>query len=76
MSERVTKLELVLTDCTVLPLHPDAAGIFQHVLPAKLLHAGVLPAKLVAKGADGATLSSESVRLDPVLPLGQAGNCS
>ena len=75
-SQRVAKLELVLTDCTVVPLHPDAAGIFQHVLPAKLLHAGVLPARLVAQSADGTTLSSESVRLDPVLPSGQAGTCS
>jgi hypothetical protein len=75
-SQRVAKLELVLTNCAVVPFHPDAAGIFQHVLPAKLLHAGVLPANLVAKGADGATLSSESVRLDPVLPSGQTGSCS
>jgi hypothetical protein len=75
-SQRVARLELVLTDCTVVPLHRDAAGVFQHVLSAKLLHAGVLPAKLVAKDADGATLSSESVRLDPVLPSGQAGSCA
>ena len=76
VSQRVAKLELVLTSCAVVPLHPDAAGVFQHVLPAKLLHAGVLPAKLVARSADGATLSSVSVRLDPVLPSRQAGSCS
>jgi hypothetical protein len=75
-SERVAKLELVLTNCAVVPLHADAAGIFQHVLPAELLHAGVLPAKLVARDGNGATLSSESIRLEPALPTAQAANCS
>jgi hypothetical protein len=76
VSERVAKLELVLTNCAVVPLHPDAAGVFQHVLPARLLHAGVLPGRLVARDAEGATLSSENVELEPVLPSGQAADCS
>lgn len=76
VSERVAKLELVLTNCAVVPLHPDAAGIFQHVLPARLLHAGVLPGRLVARDAEGATLSSENVELEPALPSGQAADCS
>jgi hypothetical protein len=76
VSERVTKLELVLTNCAVVPLHPDAAGVFQHVFPARLLHAGVLPGRLVARGAEGATLSSENVQLEPALPSEQAVDCS
>jgi hypothetical protein len=75
-SPRIAKLELVLTNCAVVPLHADASGIFQHVLPARLLHSGALPAKLVARDADGATLSSENVALEPVLPSGQAGSCA
>jgi hypothetical protein len=75
-SPRVVKLELVLTNCAIIPLHPDAAGIFQHVLPANLLHAGVLPAKLVARDSNGTTLSAQSIHLDPVLSTAQAGNCA
>jgi hypothetical protein len=75
-SPRVAKLELVLTNCAVIPLHTDAAGIFQHVLPARLLHTGALPAKLVARGADGAPLSSENVALEPALPSGRTGSCA
>jgi hypothetical protein len=75
-SEQVAKLELVLTNCAVVQLDPDAAGVFQHVLPAKLLHAGVLPAKLIARDRNGTTVSSESVHLEPALPTTQAANCS
>lgn len=75
-SPRVAKLELVLTNCATIPLHVDAAGIFQHVLPASLLHTGVLPAKLVARDATGATLNAQSVRLEPALPTGRTGNCA
>jgi hypothetical protein len=75
-SPRVAKLELVLTNCAAVPLQADAAGVFQHVFPATLLHAGVLPTKLVARDATGTILSSESVKLDPALPTTQAGDCS
>jgi hypothetical protein len=75
-SQRVAKLELVLTNCAVVPVHADAAGVFQYAFSAKLLHAAVLPAKLIAQDATGTTLFSESIRLDPALPAGQAGKCS
>ena len=75
-SPRVAKLEVVLTNCAVIPLHADASGIFQHVLPARLLHTGVLPAKLVARDADGAPLSSESIALEPTLPSAPTASCS
>ena len=74
-SDRVAKLDLTLTTCAVLPLRPDADGIFQHAFPAAQLRAGVLPAKVVGRDAAGRLIFSDVVDLAPDVPVVRTGAC-
>jgi hypothetical protein len=67
-SDRVARLDLTLTNCTDLRLSVDAGGIFQHVSPAAELHAGVLPARLMAYDGAGVPIFSERIVPDPAVP--------
>lgn len=74
-SPRVAKLGLTLTDCTVLPLRPDDAGIFQHASSAAELHQGLLPARVTARDAADKVVFDEPVRLAPDVPVVRTGAC-
>jgi hypothetical protein len=74
-ADRVDRLELTLSTCAVLPLHADAAGVFQHVFPRAQLHQGVLPARFVAHDAAGKVIFDEPVRLAPDVPVARTGAC-
>jgi hypothetical protein len=74
-SDHVSRLDLTLSDCVVVPLHTDAAGIFQYAFQAAQLHRGVLPAKVVAHDAAGNVIFSEPVRLAPDVPVARTGAC-
>jgi hypothetical protein len=74
-SDRVARLDLTLSTCAVLVLHTDADGIFQHAFSAAQLHAGVLPAKVVARDAAGNVIFTEPVRLAPDVPVVRTGAC-
>jgi hypothetical protein len=74
-SDRVARLELTLSNCAILLLHVDSAGIFHHVFSTTDLHHGILPAKVVARDSTGATIFSETVKLDPAIPAPATGSC-
>jgi hypothetical protein len=75
VADRVARLDLTLSTCVDVPLRADADGVFQHVFPAAQLHAGVLPAKVVARDSAGNVIFSEPVRLGPDVPVIRTGPC-
>jgi hypothetical protein len=61
----ITRVQLVLRDCTVRDLPVDHDGVFADVEGPDTLHAGAWPYKLVARDQTGAIVATKEVPFGP-----------
>jgi hypothetical protein len=67
---RVRKVELQMTNCDVIDVPVDSAGIFLHVVPADLLAARVWPHRLIARDDLGVVMDTHAVKISPTPTMG------
>lgn len=61
---RVSRMEVVMTDCSLRPVPLDQDGVFLFTVPRADLHAGVWPYRLVSYDAGGAIVDTRVIRTD------------
>jgi hypothetical protein len=58
----ITRLEVVMTDCSRRPVPLDETGVFLFAVPRDDIHAGVWPHRLVSYDARGSAVDEQTIR--------------